>query len=463
MTYPTTPNLALPLVPDGDQAWGQAMRDALAVLDSIASIERQVAATTPTLGFYETTTLEVNLSQAADLTVLTTDHPAWVRIYGSAAARTEDATRNITTKVTDGRGCFGDAITYLPDGLTLTWSEVPTFQNLDTPRTGKAYLAVTSMDPTYSGPINLTFTYRERGPRTGALQGLAGLDGHTILTMARDPVAADGKDGDIAINTVTWKVFAPKAAGAWPSGVSLVGPQGIPGTSGANGLDGKTVRYGAADPVATDGVDGDFWINTTSHYLFGPKASGAWPAGTSLVGPAGSGGGGLVLLEQHTASNSASLDFTSLSGSYDTYLFEILNIRPAVDHACLMARLSTDGGSTWDANSANYMGGSHFVRMDASASGDNSGQTSYAGAYLTQQYGTDQPGITAQVTLYNSSDVVWRQFLFQVQGIGTGGNGYYAHQGGAIWKNTSQANAITFLVDSGNIASGTIRLYGIAK
>jgi hypothetical protein len=467
MPYPLTPTIGLPLVPDGDQAWGQAMRDALTALDGIASIERQVAATTPTLGFYETTTLEVNLSQAADLTVLTTDHPAWVRIYGSAAARTEDASRNINTKVTDGRGCFGDAITYLPDGLTLTWSEVPTFQNLDTPRTGKAYLAVTSLDHAYSGPINLTFTYRERGPRTGALQGLAGLDGHTILTMARDPVATDGKDGDIAINTVTWEVFAPKAAGTWPAGVSLVGPQGAPGTNGTNGtngLDGKTVRYGAADPTATDGVDGDFWINTTTHFIFGPKASGAWPAGTSLVGPAGSGGGGgLVLLEQHTASNSASLDFTSLSSSYDTYLFEMLNIVPAVDNATLIARLSTNGGSTWDANSANYMGGSQYVRMDAAGAGDNSGETSYAGAYLTLAYGTAQPGITAQVTLFNSSAAVWRQFLYQTSGIGSGNSGYYTQQGGAIWKNTSQANAIQFLLSSGNIASGTIRVYGIAK
>jgi hypothetical protein len=347
MPYPLTPTIGLPLVPDGDQAWGQAMRDALTALDGIASIERQVAATTPTLGFYETTTLEVNLSQAADLTVLTTDHPAWVRIYGSAAARTEDASRNINTKVTDGRGCFGDAITYLPDGLTLTWSEVPTFQNLDTPRTGKAYLAVTSMDPTYSGPINLTFTYRERGPRTGAIQGLAGLDGHTILTMARDPVAADGKDGDIAINTVTWKVFAPKAAGAWPAGVSLVGPQGAPGTpgtngtNGTNGLDGKTVRYGAANPLATDGTDGDFWINTTTHFIFGPKASGAWPAGTSLVGPAGTNGlgvpaGGLlgqVLAKASSADNDTLWTTPSSGGSGSVIGMNPAEVKPVTPNA----------------------------------------------------------------------------------------------------------------------------------
>jgi hypothetical protein len=74
-----------------------------------------------------------------------------------------------------------------------------------------------------------------------------------------------------------------------PTGVTGVsGNTGATGPTGTNGLDGKTVRYGAADPTATDGVDGDFWINTTSHFIFGPKASGTWPAGTSLVGPASS-------------------------------------------------------------------------------------------------------------------------------------------------------------------------------
>jgi hypothetical protein len=35
-------------------------------------------------------------------------------------------------------------------------------------------------------------------------------------------------------------------------------------------------------------VDGDFYIDTVAHMIYGPKASSAWPSGTSLVGPAGS-------------------------------------------------------------------------------------------------------------------------------------------------------------------------------
>jgi hypothetical protein len=48
--------------------------------------------------------------------------------------------------------------------------------------------------------------------------------------------------------------------------------------------------YGTAAPT-TEGVNGNFYIRTSTNYLYGPKAGGVWPAGTSLVGPAPSGTG----------------------------------------------------------------------------------------------------------------------------------------------------------------------------
>lgn len=60
----------------------------------------------------------------------------------------------------------------------------------------------------------------------------------------------------------------------------------VRGPAGADGTDGRTVLNGAVDPT-TEGVDGDFYINTATNTIFGPKASGSWPSGTSLVGPTG--------------------------------------------------------------------------------------------------------------------------------------------------------------------------------
>jgi hypothetical protein len=62
------------------------------------------------------------------------------------------------------------------------------------------------------------------------------------------------------------------------------GPQGPPGDHGAPG---NTILYGDVDPAPTVGIDGNFYINTATHFMFGPKAAGVWPAGYSVVGPQG--------------------------------------------------------------------------------------------------------------------------------------------------------------------------------
>jgi hypothetical protein len=65
------------------------------------------------------------------------------------------------------------------------------------------------------------------------------------------------------------------------------GPEGPEGPQGEPGADGNTILYGTASPTGGVGVDGDFYIETDANLIYGPKAAGAWPAGTSLVGPQG--------------------------------------------------------------------------------------------------------------------------------------------------------------------------------
>lgn len=121
---------------------------------------------------------------------------------------------------------------------------------------------------------------------TGA-QGTAGLNGNTIVYGTSAPTASVGNNGDFYINTSTDFIYGPKASGTWPAGVSLVGPQGAMGAAGANG---NTIVYGATAPTASTGNNGDFYINVATDYIYGPKANGAWPAGVSIIGPQGVSG-----------------------------------------------------------------------------------------------------------------------------------------------------------------------------
>lgn len=84
---------------------------------------------------------------------------------------------------------------------------------------------------------------------------------------------------------IQWNQQGPNGP-AGPPGPA--GPQGATGPAGPAGSDGKTVLNGAGPPASTAGDNGDFYIDTAADILYGPKASGTWPAtGTSLIGPAG--------------------------------------------------------------------------------------------------------------------------------------------------------------------------------
>jgi hypothetical protein len=71
----------------------------------------------------------------------------------------------------------------------------------------------------------------------------------------------------------------------FPGPQGAQGPAGVAGPVGAGG--GNTILNGTTDPTPAVGADGDFYINTTTSTIFGPKVSGAWPAGVSLIGPTG--------------------------------------------------------------------------------------------------------------------------------------------------------------------------------
>jgi hypothetical protein len=119
--------------------------------------------------------------------------------------------------------------------------------------------------------------------------GVDGVDGNTILSGIADPTGLIGVDGDFYINLSSMQFFGPRTGGAWGLGVDLVGGTGA---DGDDGLPARTILNGVIDPLAGVGEDGDFYINTDTTTLFGPKTAGAWPAGVSLIGTGTAGADG---------------------------------------------------------------------------------------------------------------------------------------------------------------------------
>jgi hypothetical protein len=73
-------------------------------------------------------------------------------------------------------------------------------------------------------------------------------------------------------------------------GVAAAGGGGAPGAQGPPGAPGKTILNGTTLPAATTGTTGDFYLNTTTAVLYGPKTATGWGNGISLVGPRGPAG-----------------------------------------------------------------------------------------------------------------------------------------------------------------------------
>ena len=91
-----------------------------------------------------------------------------------------------------------------------------------------------------------------------------------LWTLTPDAFAVSGKNKGIKTVTKTAIKSAPKTAGR---------------TSQAPIL--NTFLNGLGAPNATNGIDGDFYLDTLSSNLYGPKKKGKWPLPKNLVGPVG--------------------------------------------------------------------------------------------------------------------------------------------------------------------------------
>lgn len=110
------------------------------------------------------------------------------------------------------------------------------------------------------------------------------VDGRFMIRAVEGAQGPQGPIGDVEEAPIDGTPYA-RQDGGW-----IAAPEGPQGDPGADGADGLTVLNGAGVPGAGLGLDGDFYIDTTAHAIYGPKAAGAWGAGTSLIGPQGPAG-----------------------------------------------------------------------------------------------------------------------------------------------------------------------------
>ena len=189
--------------------------------------------------------------------------------------------------------------------------------------------------------------------------------------------------------------------------------------------------------------------------------------------PSGLSGGALNLISTQTASSSSTISFTSgIDSTYDEYMFKFINIHPSTNHTDFKFNLSIDSGSNYNVTKTT----TSFNAIHS----ENNNTTNlqyHAGSDLAQSTGDQNiayyvsddsdASVSGKMFLFNPSSTTFvKHFMIRANGMykDTGdGNSPYTHDfyTAGYGNTTSAVDAVVFKMSSGNIDSGTIKLYGI--
>lgn len=187
---------------------------------------------------------------------------------------------------------------------------------------------------------------------------------------------------------------------------------------------------------------------SSSTILYGNNTWGAAPAS------------GLNHLNTTTASSSASLDFTSIiTSSYETYLIVLDQLMPATHSVSLCLMFSDDNGSTYLTPGYAYVFKSWYQGSsgDGNSEGSNQGQIILLSSAATNQ----GQGVSGHMWLFSPKESVECTIRFSLAGS-EASNNLQATDGMGEYSGNFDIDAFKLFFGSGDIASGKVRVYGLA-
>ena len=181
--------------------------------------------------------------------------------------------------------------------------------------------------------------------------------------------------------------------------------------------------------------------------------------------------GSMVLIKTLTASSSANLSFVDgsssvvLDNTYPIYLFKYINLHPATNDVELYFNASTNSGGAYNAvKTTTVTRASHAENGSGGALSyiANNDEAQSSGAQQIGQSGNDNDqGISGELFLFNPSSTTFvKHFLCETNYPDHGDESHFHFYSGYL-NTTTAVDAVQFTMSSGNIDSGTIKLYGI--
>tara|TARA_A100000164_G_scaffold91441_1_gene79074 strand:+ start:861 stop:1445 length:585 start_codon:yes stop_codon:yes gene_type:complete len=177
--------------------------------------------------------------------------------------------------------------------------------------------------------------------------------------------------------------------------------------------------------------------------------------------------GSAVLLSTATASSDASIEFT-LPTAYKQVVFSWYSILPATDDDDFKMNVSSDGGSTWVTKTSSFFAANHTEADDNAVlqyEGSDDLAQSTSDQTISRNVGSaSDEGCAGTMQLYSPSSTTYvKHWTSRSSGYGGGGSPRaWDNFGGGYANTTSSLNKIRFLFSSGNISSGTIKMWGVS-
>ena len=183
--------------------------------------------------------------------------------------------------------------------------------------------------------------------------------------------------------------------------------------------------------------------------------------------PASVSGGGLNLISTQTASSSSTISFTSgIDSTYKEYIFKFYDIHPSADDKTFQFNMSADSGSNYNVTKTTTVFKANHDEGDSATnltydSGEDLAQGTGFQTLGNGVGGDNDQSLSGTLHLFNPSDTTFvKHFISTIQyyAFNNYTNNFYVAGYG---NTTSSVDAVQFKFNSGNIDSGTIKLYGV--
>ena len=182
-------------------------------------------------------------------------------------------------------------------------------------------------------------------------------------------------------------------------------------------------------------------------------------------------GGALNLLSTQTASGASSVSFTTqLTSTYDVYIFKFINIHPVTDVQPFGFQVNASGQTGFNEYITTTFFDADHTETDTSGlqyeTGDDQGHTTGGTAYQKLSRGVgnlDDEAMSGELHLFAPSSTTYIKHFYSRTAEYMGSPRILDNFVGGYINTTAAITEIDFKFASGNIDSGTIKLYGISK